>query len=95
MFFSVSGEKVMQPYLCEVNFSPDLSVYEKKYPQLTNDIFSTLFLDDTEGRPVKLLSTSWQKILSEYSSMDSWKSGISDDFKYLFKFCLLILYSPK
>ena len=56
--FYVSGEKVMQPYLCEVNFSPDLSVYEKKYPQLTNDIFSTLFLDDTEGRPVKLLSTS-------------------------------------
>ena len=58
VLFYVSGEKVIQPYLCEVNFSPDLSVYEKKYPQLTNDIFSTLFLDDTEGRPVKLLTKS-------------------------------------
>ena len=34
-----------------------------EYPQLTNDIFSTLFFDDTEGRPVKLLSKSWHEEL--------------------------------
>lgn len=52
------GEQVIQPYLCEVNFSPDQGRYVMEYPQLTNDIFSTLFFDDTEGRPVKLLSKS-------------------------------------
>lgn len=52
------GEKVIQPYLCEVNFSPDQGRYVIAYPQLTNDIFSTLFCDDIEGRPVKLLTKS-------------------------------------
>ena len=56
--FHLLGEKIMQPYLCEVNFSPDQGRYVTAYPQLTDDIFSTLFCDDIEGRPVKLLTKS-------------------------------------
>ena len=50
-----TGEKVMEPKLCEVNYCPDCERACKYHPHFYNDIFRTLFLEDTEGRPVTLL----------------------------------------
>ena len=45
----------MQPVICEVNFTPDCDRACKYHPNFINDIFSALFMDDIEGRPVQLL----------------------------------------
>ncbi|CAL1531890.1 unnamed protein product [Lymnaea stagnalis] len=47
-----TGEKVIQPMICEVNFSPDCARACKYHPFFVNDIFSVLFLDDTEDKHV-------------------------------------------
>ncbi|KAH9525039.1 Tubulin--tyrosine ligase-like protein 12 [Bulinus truncatus] len=47
-----SGEKVIQPMLCEVNFSPDCARACKYHPSFVNDIFSVLFLNDTDNKHV-------------------------------------------
>ncbi|BFZ09676.1 hypothetical protein BsWGS_12715 [Bradybaena similaris] len=47
-----SGEQVMQPKILEVNFGPDCARACKYHPSFVNDIFSVLFMDDTEGKQV-------------------------------------------
>ncbi|XP_061193529.1 tubulin--tyrosine ligase-like protein 12 [Saccostrea echinata] len=49
------GERTIQPVICEVNFCPDCDRACKYHPNFVNDIFSTLFMDDIEGRPVTKL----------------------------------------
>ncbi|CAG5121659.1 unnamed protein product [Candidula unifasciata] len=46
-----SGERV-QPTILEVNFGPDCARACKYHPSFVNDIFSVLFMDDTEGKRV-------------------------------------------
>ncbi|KAM9313185.1 tubulin--tyrosine ligase-like protein 12 [Gastrophryne carolinensis] len=43
------GKRVMQPQILEVNFNPDCGRACKYHPTFFNDIFSTLFLDETEN----------------------------------------------
>ncbi|GFR57698.1 tubulin--tyrosine ligase-like protein 12 [Elysia marginata] len=50
-----SGEKVIQPMLCEVNYSPDCDRACKYHSSFANDLFSVLFLDDTEDKHVVAL----------------------------------------
>ncbi|KAI8791781.1 tubulin--tyrosine ligase protein 12 [Biomphalaria glabrata] len=47
-----SGNRVVQPMLCEVNFSPDCARACKYHPSFVNDIFSVLFLNDTDNKHV-------------------------------------------
>uniref|UniRef100_H3B9D2 Tubulin tyrosine ligase like 12 n=1 Tax=Latimeria chalumnae TaxID=7897 RepID=H3B9D2_LATCH len=49
------GTREMQPQLLEVNFNPDCHRACKYHPSFYDDIFSTLFLDDSANRPVTLL----------------------------------------
>lgn len=49
------GERTIQPVICEVNFCPDCDRACKYHPNFVNDVFSTLFMDDIEGRPVTQL----------------------------------------
>ena len=42
----------MQPVLCELNFNPDCIRALKYHPFFCNDLFSVMFLDDTEGHNV-------------------------------------------
>lgn len=50
-----TGEKTIQPMLCEVNFAPDCDRACKYHPSFVNDIFSVLFLEDTEDKNVVAL----------------------------------------
>ncbi|XP_040201761.1 tubulin--tyrosine ligase-like protein 12 [Rana temporaria] len=43
------GKKVMQPQILEVNFNPDCARACKYHPTFFNDIFSTLYLDETQN----------------------------------------------
>ena len=45
----------MQPVLLECNFGPDNTRLVGVHADFFNDIFSTLFLYDVEGRPVTAL----------------------------------------
>ncbi|XP_066446461.1 tubulin--tyrosine ligase-like protein 12 [Eleutherodactylus coqui] len=44
-----AGKPVMQPQILEVNFNPDCARACKYHPHFFNDVFSTLFLDETEN----------------------------------------------
>ena len=47
-----AGKQYMQPQLLEFNFGPDNTRLLRYYPGFLNDVFSTLFLEDLEGREV-------------------------------------------
>ncbi|NXV91902.1 tubulin--tyrosine ligase-like protein 12 isoform X2 [Calonectris borealis] len=46
---SRDGKKMMQPQILEVNFNPDCDRACKYHPTFFNDVFSTLFLDETDS----------------------------------------------
>ncbi|GAB0177221.1 tubulin--tyrosine ligase-like protein 12 [Grus japonensis] len=46
---SRDGKRIMQPQILEVNFNPDCDRACKYHPTFFNDVFSTLFLDETDS----------------------------------------------
>ncbi|XP_032804901.2 tubulin--tyrosine ligase-like protein 12 isoform X1 [Petromyzon marinus] len=50
-----NGDRIMRPQILEVNFNPDCTRACKYHPSFFDDVFSTLFLDESEGRPVTRL----------------------------------------
>ncbi|KAM4677075.1 tubulin--tyrosine ligase-like protein 12 [Discoglossus pictus] len=46
---NTEGQRVMQPQILEVNFNPDCARACKYHPTFFNDVFSTLFLDETNN----------------------------------------------
>lgn len=53
---SKEGKEVMCPQLLEINFNSDCKRACEYYPEFFNDIFSVMFLDETEGHNVVVLS---------------------------------------
>ena len=50
-----AGNRTMQPKMLEINWGPDCQRACEYYPEFFDDVFSTLFLDQDEGRNVTLL----------------------------------------
>ena len=46
------GTKTIEPMVCEVNFMPDCNRACKYHPSFFNDVFHTLFLDNTSKKNV-------------------------------------------
>jgi tubulin--tyrosine ligase-like protein 12 len=47
-----NGAKTIEPMICEVNFMPDCKRACKYHPSFFNDVFNTLFLDETQSSNV-------------------------------------------
>lgn len=57
-FLNLSDDEVgpsIQPKLLELNWAPDCKRACNYYPEFFDDVFSVLFLDETEGKHVKIL----------------------------------------
>ncbi len=47
-----NGIKTIEPMVCEMNFMPDCTRACQYHPSFFNDVFRTLFLDDTAKKNV-------------------------------------------
>ncbi len=48
----LDGKKIIEPMVCEMNFMPDCTRACQYHPSFFNDVFNTLFLDNTVRKNV-------------------------------------------